>query len=513
MATTTASWPALSRNLSKPLGSLGVVAVLGLVGLTITAKFPSAQPLAAVVLASVLAVVIWMFFSERYEWSLVILMVYLGLADGYLKLSTNSSHITLVRDLLLYAIVIGALVRMAMRREAVRWPPLSGWVIAWVVVVLIQVANPDNGTLRHSVESIRPHAEWVPLFFLGYLVMRSNVRLRAFLLLLVAIAAINGVVSLVQANLTTEQLASWGPGYSKAIEGEEGGVSGRHFTDSNGEEHNRPFALGGDSGFGGIVGLLAVPAALALLALVKRRRLQLTVALLAGGVILAVATSASRTAVLGSILAIFVFAILTVTSRAGFRTVLVLGLIVALGYGAVGIFTGGAEKGSYSRYENISSPGKALSTAFGYKAETFERIPEYAVDYPLGSGFGRNGPAGSLPGSPGPGLDAESEATYLLIEVGIPGLVVLFGFFLTLLYLCVTRIRKLEDREMRILLTGIAAPLFAIFATAYVGGFSAITPAAPYFWLSAGVLAYWLKGAGYRELTKGTRRNGVPLST
>src|SRR5262249_38866063 len=148
------------------------------------------------------------------------------------------------------------LIRMAVRRRPINWPPLSGWVIAWVVVVLVQVANPHDGTLLHSVASVRPHAEWVPLFFLGYLALRSKRRIRAFLMLLLAVATVNGIVGLVQVNLTPSQLAGWGPGYQKAINGE-GSLSARGFADENGTERNRPFGLGGDIGFGGAVGVLA----------------------------------------------------------------------------------------------------------------------------------------------------------------------------------------------------------------------------------------------------------------
>src|SRR5262249_24361692 len=154
----------------------------------------------------------------------------------------------------------------AVRREKVTLPPLTGWVIAWLVVIAVQIANPYNGTLIHSIASVRPHAEFVPLFFLGYLVVRSKTRIRNFLLLLLAIAAVNGVVGLVQQNMSPDQLAGWGPVYEKALKGESS-VATRTFADDEGNERNRPFALGGDIGFGGAIGYLAVPAALALLSL------------------------------------------------------------------------------------------------------------------------------------------------------------------------------------------------------------------------------------------------------
>jgi len=68
-----------------------------------------------------------MFFNERYELSLAVLMLYLGCLDGYLKLNTGWAPMTLVRDGLLFAVVGGILVRKAFRHERLDLPPLSVW--------------------------------------------------------------------------------------------------------------------------------------------------------------------------------------------------------------------------------------------------------------------------------------------------------------------------------------------------------------------------------------------------
>ena len=215
------------RSVARPLRATASAAALALCALLVAVQVQQPSLLFVAGTGLVLALVAWMVVSERYEVSLAVLLLYLGLADGYLKLKTGSSSVTLVRDLLLYSIVAGALVRLAVRGERVRLPPLGGWVIAWVAVVLVQLANPDDGTLLHSVASLRQHIEWVPLFFFGYALMRTKSSLRGFLLLLLVVAAANGVVGLIQLNLTQDQLAGWGPGYSKAIKGGggEGSVS------------------------------------------------------------------------------------------------------------------------------------------------------------------------------------------------------------------------------------------------------------------------------------------------
>ncbi len=492
MATTTARVAGgFDRTFLRPLGALATAALLALCGLTIAVQVPSPSPLFAFAAISGLAVVAWMLLSERYAWSLAVLMLYLGLLDGYLKLRTGSSNMTLVRDLLLYAIVAGALLRAAVRHRPLQLPPLAGWVIAWVAVVAIQIANPENGTLQHSISSVRPHVEFVPLFFLAYFVIRSQARLRAFLVLLLTVAAVNGVVGLVQTNLTPEQFSAWGPGYERALT-DENNVAPRTFADEEGEVHNRPFALGGDFGFGGTVGMLAIPAALALLAISGGGPFRLLVLLLLAGAALGVLTSGARVAVIGSVVAVLAYAGLTVTSRAGLRTVVAVAVAALVGYGTVTYFAANGKEGSLDRYGSIDSPSKAISTAYDYRRETLEQIPVYIREIPLGAGIGSKGPAASRGGDGGAGLNGESEPTFLLIELGIPGLVVMLGFNLALFYLAVTRIRRIADRETRVLLTAIAAPLFALFATWFAGIGTASVPGAPYLWFAAGVLAFWL---------------------
>ncbi|HKZ14498.1 MAG TPA: hypothetical protein VJL81_11710 [Solirubrobacterales bacterium] len=492
MATTTPDvFGGLRARAATPLGNLATAAVLAALGLAVTAQLPTPTPVSIVAVVGVLAAAVWMLCSERYEWTLVVLMLYLGLADGVLKLVTDSQPVTLVRDLLFYAIVVGAMVRTIVRRRPLTLPPLGGWVIAWVIVVVVQIANPHNGTLLHSVASVRPHAEWVPLFFLGYLVMRSKKRLRTFLLLLLVIATANGIVGLIQLNLTPSQLSSWGPGYAKALKGEST-VSQRSFVDEEGEEKNRPFALGSDVGFGGAVGVLAVPALLAFLSLPMSPLARLGLAGMAVGVVLAVLTSEARIHVVTAVLAVLAFGALTLTSRAGGKTLLGIAVGLTIAVAAIAFVVTQTGESSFSRYESIASPQQAVVTAYEYRGAVIAEVPNYVADIPFGAGLGSRGPGGSFGGGSSNTLNAESEPTYLLIELGIPGLAVMLGFNLVLFYLSLTKIRLVDDRETRIMLAAVAAPLFAVFAGWFAGVATATTPGAPYLWFVGGIFAFWL---------------------
>jgi hypothetical protein len=159
-----------------------------------------------------------------------------------------------------------------------------------------------------------------------------------------------------------------------------------------------------------------------------------------------------------------------------------------------------AQSGAFSRYDSIA-PNRFLKTTFEYRRGTLGKVPDYATRFPLGAGIGTVGPAGGLrPGAQSGQLNAESQPTFLLIELGIPGLLVLTGFNLSLFALCLRRIRTLADPELRLLLASVGAPLFALFVSGVVGITTAATPGAPYFWGAAGVLAYWL-----------TRRSGPAI--
>ena len=290
---------ALGRRVRERLllgaGVLGTL-VLAL-AISIEMPRPSVASLVLVVgiLAGVVAVLALM-LSTRYAITLTLLTLYLGLLDGPVKLESASKLASGVRDVLILAIGLGMLMHRQLKRERVSMPPLSGWVLAFVAVVLVEALNPHTNGVLKVIGGYRQALEFVPLFFFGYLIMRSKQRFRQLFLLLGVIALANGVVGAYQARLSPGQLASWGPGYGERIKGNGRGVTGRTYA-VEGVVHPRPPALGSDSGFGGGVGTLALPGLLALLAAGRTRRRWL-VLLCCMGAVLGIATSASRTSII-----------------------------------------------------------------------------------------------------------------------------------------------------------------------------------------------------------------------
>jgi hypothetical protein len=479
------------RGLRQRIAGVIPMALAAVIGIALAYHSPNPSYKGAFAAFGVFAVSVWMLTNAKTHVTLAVLMVYLAVADGVIKNVSGSPNATLGRDLLLYAIAIGVLLRKSRRGEPFEAPPLTGWIIAFVAVVAVQLANPADESFSHSLASVRPHIEFVPLFFLGYTVMRSRKRIKAFLIILIAVTAINGVVGLIQFGLSPSQLASWGPGYAQKIEGTNG-LSPRGFVDSSGQSHTRPFALGSDEGFGGVMGLLAAPAAFAILSLAGNRRLKIAVGLFSIGIALAVVTSQARVAIVGAVLSIIAFMLLATSSRRVFRLAggFVLGLTIA--YVAISALTSSTNSHLFDRYSSIS-PDKVVNTSVSYRTDTFGKsLPKYLAKYPLGAGIGKVGPASnSAGGSGGKGLNAESEPNYAVLELGIPGLLVLIGFQIRLMVLSIG-VRRLKDLELRLLLAALAAPLFAVFAMGWVGITTATTPGSPYLWFVGGILSYWL---------------------
>ncbi len=489
-------WDAIGRAVTPPIVA---VAAIGLAVL-VTEQLAARSVFVAAALALLVVLPTWLFFSSSYRVTLAVLMLYLGCVDGVLKLTVNTQAATLGRDVLFYSIVLGALARFAVGSRPLRIPPLTGYVLAFVVIVLVQLLNPGTGSIGHGLAALRPHLEFVPLFFFGYYVMREPHQLRLFLLLLCVVAAANGIVSVVQFNLSPAQLASWGHGYHDRIYGI--GVSARSFSVGGGSTaYNRPFGLGPDIGFGGFTGVLAVPAWLALLGTARRRWAGRVGAPLGVGILLAVATSQQRTAVLAAVVALIAFGGLAIAS--GHRAAGILGLaaVVALAVGIVSTLTAGSNSAALSRYNDIA-PSRVLNSTFAYRQDTLQAIPGYMTSFPLGKGLGHVGPATGLgktdagsQGSLSDALNGESQFTFLLVELGIAGLLVFGALHLRLLALA-ARVPRVRDREVRLLLAGCAAPLFALAATWIAGPISATTPSSPFFWFTAGILAFWLYAPG-----------------
>ena len=456
----TGAHPAVVSRRVAGLAATGGAALTALaLALGIALAVPNPNFALALALALGVVGVVALALNARLELSVAVLAVYLGMLDGPVKLLAANQAASAVRDVLIFAVAIGALVRLLARREQLRLPPLSGWVIAFVALVLAEAFNPNTlGTVK-ILGGFRQELEWVPFFFFGYALMRSRKRFRQLFVVLGVIALANGAVSVYQTRLSPGQLASWGPGYSELVYGN-ATLSARKYL-SEGVARVRPPALGSDAGFGGSVGVIALAGSVALLATVRRRRRWFAV-LLCLGALVAVATSLARLSVVGAAISLLAFALLS--ASAGRRVTRPLGALLAvaavaipLGVGLVSLEGGGV----FSRYVSIA-PSNVASTSTSYKAASLAQIPNDIANAPFGFGLATAGAAADFGGHTtvkleGHGHSAETQYNYVTDELGLPGLLLWTALSLNVIWLVARRLRRVGDVEIRIGLAGRAA--------------------------------------------------------
>jgi hypothetical protein len=437
------------------------------------------------ILSVAIAVPAWLALTARRGLALAIALCYLCLLDGVVKLRSGGQAATLGRDVVMYAVIAGMAVRS---RGPFRLPALAGWAVAWTLVILVQLANPADHSVLHSVASLRQHLEFVPLFFVGYTALRSRASLQGFFAVLLAVAAINGVVGAYQSTLSPDQLARWGPGYANLLTGD----AGRTFAGPDNKPRVRPPGLGSDMGFAGVLGLTALPGGIALLLTYRRRPWRLAlVAVGIVGALVGVLTSESRSAIVMGVVAMLAMLGLMAVGREVRRSMIALcvaGVVIAIAVSAVSSYSSGA----FYRYSSIA-PTRAVSTIDQSRSGTWATTPKYIAEIPLGAGIGSVGPAADKAGGQSTTLwNAESQFNFLIVEAGVPGLLVFLAFQVALCGAILRGLRRVRDPRTVILMSALAAPLFAYASGWFFGVNTTSTPNAPYLWLAAGVVSWWL---------------------
>jgi hypothetical protein len=458
--------------------------------------------------------------STRYAVTLALLALYLGLLEGPVKLGTGGGiAASASRDVLIVAISLGALARILVSRERVRLPPLTGWVLGFAALVFVESFNPHTHGILKVLGGYRQQLEWFPFFFFGYLLMRSKRSFRNYFLLLGAIALVNGAVSTYQSRLGPSQLASWGPGYHELAEGGGAKHEGGRTYRSEGVARVRPPALGSSSGFGGTVGVLALPAILALLMTARGRRRWVVPLLCLLGAVAAIATSASRTSVIGAVFAALAFTFLSLYAgrRVG-RPLIVLLAVVGLTLGVVVGVAALEGEGVFSRYATIASPEQAASTSVNTKEKSWTQIPTDIANAPFGIGLSSVAAATGFGGVQKVTIEehtasAESQYNAVVLELGVAGLLLWMALTVVLLALPVRRLRYVQDLDLRVYLAAVFAGVFAIAIMGFSGPTTYTSPAGPVFWFAVGIAAYWFAGPGRALVGPGRIAAGLGRTT
>lgn len=499
----------------RDIALTGLTALLPAVSaLAITIALPKASlPLILIVIAGAVAVVALM-VSARLEVTVTFVVIYLGLMEGPVKLLLGAREVTAsISDIIILAVCLGALMRIVVRRERVTLPPLTGWVLLWVLLVLVNAFNPKTQGILHALGGFRQQLQFVPFFFFGYVLIRSKRRFRQLFIIMGVITLANGVVAAYQTELTPEQLASWGPGYHNLIYAPGTGTGRVYF--SEGEARVRPPGLGSDAGDSGAIGHVALPMCLALVAITRRRKKWIAI-LFSLGAIMAVIVGLGRLQLIGAALGVVAFAgLATLTGRHFSRAMGTLLAVVVLAIPVGTIVVTSLRNGTFKRFESLSVSSETTL----HKEAAWSKIPKYVEASPLGFGLGNSGAVSGFGGSAntnlleGHGLTSETEYNVLVKELGLPGLILwpLLSIYVSLLV--VRRMRWIRDSELAICLAGTVAAFIPLPIEGMSGFISGGAPSGAYYWFAIGVVAYWLLGPGLaasREALRGNDAAPVP---
>jgi hypothetical protein len=192
--------------------------------------------------------------------------------------------------------------------------------------------------------------------------------------------------------------------------------------------------------------------------------------------------------VIASVLAVFAYAALASVSRRWWATVLGLTTGAVVAVVMLSLLTSRVGPGGFDRYGSFT-PHQVVRTT--QKERTLTVAGDYLTRFPLGAGIGKSGSAASVGGGQ-PRLDSETEFSYLIAEVGIPGLIAFLSFQILIVSLVARRCRRIPDGDARTMLAAVGASLIAMIPLWFVTVTTAGTPLAPFMWFAAGLLSFWL---------------------
>lgn len=478
----------------------------------VTIALPKANILVVLAIIAGVVAIIALAASSRLDVTVMMLAVYLGVLNGPVKLLLGGRELTAsFQDVIILAVAAGALVRIMMRREKVRLPALSGWVIAWVVLVLVNAFNPRTESILHIFGGFRQQLQYVPFFFFGYVLMRSKRRFRQMFVIFGVIAFANGIVAAYQTELSPGQLSSWGPGYAALIHPT--GVGSGRLYHAEGEARVRPPGLGSDAGYSGAVGHIALPMCLALL-VISRKRKWIAI-LLCLGAIVGVFVGLGRLPLIGAALGVATFiGYAALSGRSLTRSLAALFAIVILVVPVGVIVVSALRPGTFKRYEELSTGSETTL----HKENSWDKIPKYIAASPFGFGLGNSGAVGGLGGRAnnllnGHGLTSETQYNVLVKELGLPGLILWPAMILYVSVITAIGLRKIRDSDLAICLAGTLAALGPLVIEGSSGFLSASTADGPYIWFAVGVAAYWFARPKHEfSAPEIQRRDSAPLA-
>jgi hypothetical protein len=410
------------------------------------------------------------------------------------------------RDLIIYSLVLSLLLVFfaGLRPETPegKAPPATFWIVCFLLNILVQIFNPEAYTALASFLNSRIFWEMLPLYFIGYYYLRSVKDWKIIFVIFCLLTLVNGVVAVYQSSVGPDQIAAWGPGYRTQIFDR-----GRTVTTSEGEKTFRPFGLGPDLGFSGVLGLVTIPMLTALLVAQGQRPKQpkvlslfgrllgvFFVGVLVAGTFGAIIVSGSRSSIVLGVT--FSIVSLLFFSWKAPKIQLAIGIGISISLALVVLsFVKVVAPNFAERYTDVSSTETAIET-FNQEDRwaQISRIPlDIAIRHPFGAGLDNLGPgaafSNTLVGTPTRRQfeNSENNITLSLLGMGIPGLLIWLFLHLRLLYLSWKAIQSVRDQEAKTIMGGGFILFVLMLAFWPFGGFITF-PLNMVFWLIPGMI-------------------------
>ena len=413
--------------------------------------------------------------------------------DGTIRGVVGASAVaTVARDIVLGIVVVGwGAQRLQTRlQDPLRWPPGSLLTALFVVNCLLQVFNPYSLGIVQSIGGLKLHLSPVPLFFVGYDVIRRSRQVRSLFIFLTLASLVIGLVSFVQ--YVQGQAWTWAhfPGTKEALS------QNMHATHVGVTISSiASFKPPGTTAFGGGTAAYvsaAFPLTFALLMLSEKNGFPRAAKAGLLGILLAFVVvmliNGLRSALVGAIAEVLIAGAL-IGGRLRARILIGVAVCGVLGLIAFTYSEGLSQGGVTDRYgSTFSNPVQELQHD---RRTFFDDAAFITVNSPLGVGLGRllagTGRFGANDHSLSFNVYSESYLGEIMFETGLPGGILICVIAVGFILRGWSALKRLRDPTDRFLLTAIVGILVVTFANFFLSPVLIAPPGSVLFWLLGGL--------------------------
>lgn len=467
----------VSSRLALVLGLIMVLAILGTVlgGRVFGLMFAPALLL------------IVLFFAARGQVVIAVgtYFAYEGLEGMFKYLSDFSPIIYVIRPLLLGAIIVLWRLSLVYQERHPVALPMEAILTIFALWGFVEVLNPHGSSLGGSIATLALYyIEPICLYIIGYNVIRTKRQISLFLYSFIAVCTVVSACAVLQFIMGHSWTEAHFPGYHGI------GQTGWFILDDKGGSIGsfRPAsttAMGGGGApwaqWGGLLslGMLFLPN------ISNKQRVSLAACLIVNiiGLLITGVRLWLITGIVEALIFVFVIASTPAEVTRSLGILLAATILASVAFAGAQSLSGGIIGARYA--DTVRDPLAKFQHDRGYNVTSFS---DFAKNYPLGAGYqmelGRY-TAHAIEDPATLARNGETEFGAITGDMGVPGLLMLYGMVLGILALGWRSFRRLRDPHLRT----VGALLFASLTGYLVASFGGpVLQGATYFWFASSVL-------------------------